>query len=200
MLRVARQTYPVLAIGAGLAIAFVALHSFSSGQSAPAEPVVPQASDEARSGDSTGSVLHKTTYTTPRADPLANAPAKPRDPAPEPQRLERKLPRVTVANRPQQTRSEGRRLIDVAVKDDVVTLNSFGTSSMPLDGLACAQMAEDVVWDHSFPDPAVHILANDDLMHQVRICAANGHILITCYQNTATISLRRPTPRDGCQS
>ena len=80
----------------------------------------------------------------------------------------------------------------------------YRTHAAALLGFACSrvrsrELAEDIVSEHSLPDDAVEILADNDLMHQVRVCAANGHVLITCYQNTATVSLRRPAPRDGCQ-
>jgi hypothetical protein len=106
---------------------------------------------------------------------------------------------VTIAARPPESRASGSRMVDLSVQDGAVLLNSFGTKSMPLDDLACAEMAEDIVWHQSLPNEAVHLLANNELMHQVRICAANGHVLITCYQNTATVSLRRPAPRNGCE-
>lgn len=89
------------------------------------------------------------------------------------------------------------RLIDVAVRDDGVWLNSFATRSMPLDAPACAALSEEVV--SRLPVSAVERLADEDLMRQTRVCGVNGSLLVTCYGGSATVSLRPSQPGDGCR-
>lgn len=91
-----------------------------------------------------------------------------------------------------------RRLVDIQLDGDRVLLNSFGTRTMPFDDTQCAGLGWQIVAQLSVPADAIHPLASDDLMHQMRVCAANGSVLITCYNGTATISLREPRPKDGC--
>jgi hypothetical protein len=90
-----------------------------------------------------------------------------------------------------------RRLIDVAVRDDGVWLNSFATRSMPLDALACADLSEKIV--SRLPVGAVERLADEDLMRQTRVCGVNGSLLVTCYGGSATVSLRPSQRGDGCR-
>lgn len=90
------------------------------------------------------------------------------------------------------------RLIDVAVRDDGIWLNSFATRSMPLEALACAEIGEEIVSSLALPVGAVQRLAEEELMRQTRVCAVNGSLLITCYGGGATVSLRRPQRGDGC--
>lgn len=90
------------------------------------------------------------------------------------------------------------RLIDVAVSDGQVRLNSYRTTTMPLDDAACAELGDDLVDRFGLSPGAVQRLADTDLMRQTRFCAANGSVLITCYNATATVSLRQPSPNDGC--
>ena len=89
------------------------------------------------------------------------------------------------------------KLIDVAVRDDGVWLNSFATRSMPLDAPACADLGEDIV--SRLPVSVVERLAEEDLMRQTRVCGLNGSLLVTCYGGSATVSLRPSQPGDGCR-
>lgn len=91
-----------------------------------------------------------------------------------------------------------RRLIDVAVRDDGVWLNSFATRSMPLDAPGCAALSDDIVSRLPLPADAVERLADEDLMRQTRVCALNGSLLVTCYGGAATVSLRPAHIGDGC--
>jgi len=90
------------------------------------------------------------------------------------------------------------KLIDVAVRDDGLWLNSFVTRSMPLDADACAEIGEAIVAGFALPASAVERLAEEELMRQTRVCGVNGSMLITCYGGDATVSLRRPQHGDGC--
>lgn len=90
------------------------------------------------------------------------------------------------------------KLIDVAVRDDGLWLNSFATKSMPLDAVACAEIGEAIVAGLALPASAVERLAEEDLMRQTRVCGVNGSMLITCYGGDATVSLRPPRQGDGC--
>ena len=91
-----------------------------------------------------------------------------------------------------------RKLIDVAVRDDGVWLNSFATRSMPLDAPACAELSDEIVSRLTLPAGAVERLAEEDLMRQTRVCAVNGSLLVTCYAGAATVSLHPPHMGDGC--
>jgi hypothetical protein len=90
-----------------------------------------------------------------------------------------------------------RRLIDVAMRDDGVWLNSFATRSMPLDAPDCAALGEEIV--SRLPVSAVERLADEDLMRQTRVCGVNGSLLVTCYGGSATVSLRPSQHGDGCR-
>ena len=97
-----------------------------------------------------------------------------------------------------QTRgTAARRLVDVAVRDDGVWLNSFASRSMPLDAPACADLSEEIV--SRLPASAVERLADEDLMRQTRVCGVNGSLLVTCYGGSATVSLRPSQHGDGCR-
>ena len=90
-----------------------------------------------------------------------------------------------------------RDLVDVAVRDDGVWLNSFATRSMPLDAPGCAELGEKIV--SRLPVSAVERLAEEDLMRQTRVCGVNGSVLVTCYGGSATVSLRPLQQGDGCR-
>jgi len=90
-----------------------------------------------------------------------------------------------------------RRLVDVAVRDDGIWLNSFATRSMPLDAPACAELGEEIV--SRLPVSAIERLADEDLMRQTRVCGLNGSLLVTCYGGSATVSLRPTRIGDGCR-
>ena len=116
-------------------------------------------------------------------------------------RPERTRPAPGPAAEPPDVTSRGtaaRKLIDVAVRDDGIWINSFATRSMPLDGPACAALGEDIVQRLALPAGAVERLAEEDLMRQTRVCALNGSLLVTCYGGAATVSLRAPQHGDGC--
>jgi hypothetical protein len=93
-----------------------------------------------------------------------------------------------------------RRLIDVAIRDEGIWLNSFETRTMPLNAIACADLSEEILLRFSLPASAVHRLAEEELMRQTRVCAVNGSLLVTCYGGAATVSLRRPHLGDGCEA
>lgn len=90
------------------------------------------------------------------------------------------------------------RLVDVAVREDGLWLNSFATKSMPLDADACTEIGEAIVASLALPASAVERLAEEELMRQTRVCGVNGSMLITCYGGDATVSLRPPRHGDGC--
>ena len=94
--------------------------------------------------------------------------------------------------------SAARKLVDVAVREDGMWLNSFATRSMPLEALDCAVLSDEIVSNLGLPAGAVERLAEEELMRQVRVCGVNGSLLVTCYGGAATVSLRRPQPADGC--
>ena len=94
--------------------------------------------------------------------------------------------------------SPARKLVDVAVREDGLWLNSFATRSMPLDALSCAVLSDEIVEGLALSAGAVHRLAQEELMRQTRVCAINGSLLLTCYGGDATVSLRPAQHGDGC--
>jgi hypothetical protein len=88
------------------------------------------------------------------------------------------------------------KLVDVAVRDDGLWLNSFQTRSMPLAAPACAALSDEIV--SGLPAGTVERLAKEELMRQTRVCAVNGSLLVTCYGGAATVSLRPARDGDGC--
>ena len=91
-----------------------------------------------------------------------------------------------------------RKLVDIAVRDEGLWINSFATRSMPLDAPECAELSEEIVSSLPLPVSAVQRLADEELMRQTRVCGVNGSLLVTCYGGAATVSLRPARPGDGC--
>ena len=68
---------------------------------------------------------------------------------------------------------------------------------MPHD--ECRKFPRFITADYDLPRRAIDTLADNLLIVQKRICAKNGSVVVTCYLNEATISLRRAKPDDGCR-
>lgn len=117
-------------------------------------------------------------------DPRANKPAK----ATAPKR-HKKLKRKAKARRP----------IDVAYRNGRLKLNRFHTLKIDMLHHECRDFPNIFLADYKLPRKAIDILSDNMLIVQKRICADNGAVLITCYQNSATISMRRARPDDGCK-
>jgi len=116
----------------------------------------------------------------------------------KPDRAQPLSPPATHAPLPANRGPAARKLIDIAVRDEGMWLNSFATRSMPLDALDCAMLSDEIVSSLPLPASAVQRLAEEELMRQTRVCGVNGSVLVTCYGGAATVSLRPPRPGDGC--
>ena len=117
-------------------------------------------------------------------DPKSNKPARATAPK---QRKKRK--RTARARRP----------IDIAFRNGRLRLNRFHTLKIDMLHHECRDFPNIFLADYKLPRKAIDILSDNMLIVQKRICADNGAVLITCYQNNATISMRRARPDDGCK-
>lgn len=105
---------------------------------------------------------------------------------------------VKPARKKSKPRRRGRP-IDVALHNGRLKLNRFQTLTMDMPHKECRQFPDIFVSDYKLPRAAVDVLADNLLIVQKRICADNGAVMVTCYQNSATISMRRAKPDDGCK-
>lgn len=112
-------------------------------------------------------------------------------------------PRKTTKNPPSRKQPKSRkarkRTIDVAMNNGRLKLNRFQTLSMDMPHSECRKFPDIFVADYDLPRGAVDVLADNMLIVQKRICADNGAVMVTCYQNNATISMRPAKPNDGCK-
>ena len=143
------------------------------------------AEPEEATGDTDGEA---TTETIPEItvpfDPHVNAPSKARKALPRKQRKRRKA---------------RKRPIDVAMSNGRLKLNRFQTLTMDMPHSECRKFPDIFIADYDLPRGAIDVLADNMLIVQKRICADNGAVMVTCYQNNATISMRRAKPNDGCK-
>lgn len=105
---------------------------------------------------------------------------------------------VPPAARNEPAKPARRQAIDVAMRDGRLRLNRFHTLKLDMAHHDCRDFPNIFIADYRLPRREIDILADNMLITQKRICAANGAIIVTCYQNKATISLRRARPGDGC--
>ncbi len=124
-----------------------------------------------------------------------------------------KVPEITIpfnpnANKParktapklrKKRKARARRPIDIAYKNGRLKLNRFHTLKIDMAHHDCRDFPNIFLADYKLSRKAIDILSDNMLIVQKRICADNGAVLITCYQNSATISMRRARPDDGCK-
>lgn len=116
-------------------------------------------------------------------DPHVVAPSQAGDAVP------RSKPPIKVRGRP----------IDIALRKGRLFLNRFHTFAVQMPHGECRKFPEFITADYNLPRRAIDTLSDNMMIIQKRICAANGSVVVTCYLNEATISLRRARPDDGCQ-
>lgn len=82
---------------------------------------------------------------------------------------------------------------------NTVRITGFETRRDPVGRQACRQQ-HDAIMQAFAAQPAARarILADQPVMFQSRICAANGEIVITCHGSDAVISPRRARPGSVC--
>ncbi len=67
-----------------------------------------------------------------------------------------------------------------------------------MDHDTCRKFPSVFLKDYELPRGTIETLADNMVIVQKRICASNGSIMVTCYQNETTLSMRRSRPNDGC--
>ncbi|NNE22419.1 MAG: hypothetical protein HKN11_07385 [Rhizobiales bacterium] len=117
-------------------------------------------------------------------DPRVKAPSKARKVLPRKKRKQRKA---------------RKRPIDVAMNNGRLKLNRFQTLTMDMPHSECRKFPDIFIIDYDMPRAAIDVLSDNMLIVQKRICAENGAVMVTCYQNNATISMRPAKPNDGCK-
>jgi hypothetical protein len=108
-------------------------------------------------------------------------------------------PSVTTKKRKRRASGGVRQKVDVAVRNGKLRLNNFRTLQMQMALRECRSFAGIFVADYDLPQGSIETLADNMVIVQKRICATNGSVVVTCYQNEATISMRRARPDDGCK-
>jgi hypothetical protein len=77
-------------------------------------------------------------------------------------------------------------------------IGNFETRSFPGGYRACTEIAESMMRDGRATQDALYTLADTEAIKVMRICAANGAVIITCRNGRVTISPRRSRPDDDC--
>jgi hypothetical protein len=85
---------------------------------------------------------------------------------------------------------------DAATHTQVI--GNFETRSFSGDRAACAEIAQSMVRDARTGQNSLYTLADTKEIKVMKICAANGMVMITCRNDRVTVSPRRPRPDDGC--
>lgn len=147
------------------------------------EPWVAEPEDDA---DDTGgqAAIEPLPEITVPFDPHVNAPKNTKKP------ISRKQPKA---------RKSRKRAIDVAMSNGRLKLNRFQTLTMDMPHSECRKFPDIFIADYDLPRGAIDVLADNMLIVQKRICADNGAVMVTCYQNNATVSMRPAKPNDGCK-
>ncbi len=124
----------------------------------------------------------------------------PSDPHVEPDQLPGKPVKLKPPRRkPSRKAKSVRRPIDIAFKGGKLVINRFHTVKLDLPHKDCREFPAVITTDYKLKPGALETLADNMMIVQKRLCASNGSIMVTCYQNRATISLRKARPDDGCR-
>ena len=90
--------------------------------------------------------------------------------------------------------------IGIAMRQGRLVLTRYHTMRLDMPHKECRKFPEFMISGYGLPKRMVHTLADNMMIVQKRLCARNGSVVVTCYQNKATISLRQAKPDDGCRS
>ena len=77
-------------------------------------------------------------------------------------------------------------------------ITGFDTLREPIGRKACRARHDEIVQAFDVDQSRSRVLADQPVMFQSRICAANGEIVITCQGSDAVISPRRARPDSAC--
>lgn len=80
----------------------------------------------------------------------------------------------------------------------VVQITGFGTRRDPIGRKACREQHDTIVKAFHVTPARTRIMADQPVMFQSRICAANGEVIITCHGSESVISPRRSRPGSSC--
>jgi len=80
----------------------------------------------------------------------------------------------------------------------VVQITGFGTRRDPIGRKACREQHDTIVKAFHVTPARTRIMADQPVMFQSRICAANGEVVITCHGSESVISPRRSRPGSSC--
>ena len=105
----------------------------------------------------------------------------------------------TPRRRPSRKAKSVRRPIDIAFMGGNLVINRFHTMKFDLPHQDCREFPAVITTDYKLKPGTLETLADNMMIVQKRLCASNGSIMVTCYQNRATISLRKARPDDGCR-
>jgi hypothetical protein len=79
-----------------------------------------------------------------------------------------------------------------------VRITGFGTRRDLSGKKACREQHDTIVKAFHVSPASTRIMADQPVMFQSRICAANGEIVITCHGSEAVVSPRRARPGSSC--
>lgn len=77
-------------------------------------------------------------------------------------------------------------------------ITGFDTLREPIGRKACRARHDEILQAFDVDQSRARVLADQPVMFQSRICAANGEIVITCQGSDAVISPRRARPDSAC--
>jgi hypothetical protein len=77
-------------------------------------------------------------------------------------------------------------------------ITGFETLREPMGRKACRARHDQIVQAFEVDQSKARVLADQPVMFQSRICAANGEIVITCQGSIALISPRQTRPGSAC--
>ncbi len=77
-------------------------------------------------------------------------------------------------------------------------ITGFATRRDPIGRKACREQHDTIVQAFHVSPASTRIMADQPVMFQSRICAANGEVVITCHGSEAVISPRRTRPGNSC--
>lgn len=87
---------------------------------------------------------------------------------------------------------------DAAARKQVI--GNFETRSFPGGHASCTEIAQSMAADARAGQDSLRVLGDTEEIKVIRICAANGNVVITCRNGRITVSPRRPRPDDGCNA
>jgi hypothetical protein len=102
----------------------------------------------------------------------------------------------------EQTPDPQGKLVKPSLYYDAVTkqrmIGNFETRAFPGDSATCSEIGHSMAKDGSDGHNALQTLADTGAITVIRICAANGSVIISCRAGQVTVSPRAARPDDKC--